>query len=53
MTLLIVAGLAPNPQSDILEQQVAVSHSIEEQIEALEEIEQAINQSELLNQDLQ
>ncbi len=51
--LLIVAGLAPNPQSDILEQQTAVSQSIEAQFEALVEIEQAINQSELLNQGLQ
>ncbi|HUS94730.1 MAG TPA: hypothetical protein VMZ24_06100 [Patescibacteria group bacterium] len=53
VVLLIAAGLAPNSQSDILEQQAAVSQSIEVQIEALEEIEQAINQSELLNQGLQ
>jgi hypothetical protein len=48
--LLIGAALAPNPQSDVLELQAAVSRSIETQIQTLEEIEQAINQSELLDQ---
>ena len=50
VVLLIGAALVPNPQSDILDQQAAISRSIEAQIETLEEIEQEINQSELLDQ---
>ena len=53
MGLLIGVALVPNPQSDILDQQAAVSQSIEDQIETLEEIEQEINQSDLLDQDSQ
>jgi len=51
--LLIGAVLAPNAQSVILEQQAAVTRSIEAQIEMLEEIEQGINQSELLDKGYQ